>query len=68
MVIKAMFSERGKLPIELREKMLDFYERKTKLKGVDGKEYEYLKSKNRLNVSPAGILSFLINALFVVLP
>ena len=49
MIIKAMFSERGKLPIELREKMLDFYERKTKLKGVDGKEYEYLKSKNRLN-------------------
>ena len=44
-----MFSERGKLPIELREKMLDFYERKTKLKGVDEKEYEYLKSKNRLN-------------------
>lgn len=48
-VIKAMYSERGKLPLELREKMLEYYDNKTKLKGVEGKEYEYLKSKNRLN-------------------
>lgn len=42
-------SEKGKLPVELRNKMLDFYDAKTKLKGVEGKEYEYMKSKNRLN-------------------
>lgn len=48
-VIKAMYSKRGKLPIELREKMMMFYNEKTKLKGIENKEYEYLKSKNRLN-------------------
>lgn len=45
----AICSKRGKLPDELRKKMLEFYTAKTVLKGVEGKEYEYMKSKNRVN-------------------
>lgn len=45
----AIYAERGKLPKELRLKLLDFYTAKTQLKGIEGKEYEYMKSKNRLN-------------------
>ena len=48
-VNKAMYSKRGKLPFELRKKLMDFFEAKTLLKGVENKEYEYMKSKNRLN-------------------
>ena len=44
-----IYAEKGKLPNELRLKMLDFYMSKTLLKGVEGKEYEYAKSKNMLN-------------------
>ena len=43
------YAQKGKLPSDLRLKMLDFYMSKTLLKGVDGKEYEYAKSKNMLN-------------------
>lgn len=48
-VIDAIYAEKGKLPLELRNKLLDFYTAKTQLKGIEGKEYEYMKSKNRLN-------------------
>ena len=48
---KMMYSEKGKLPFEFRKKLLHFYENKTKLKGVEGKEYEYMKSKNMVNSS-----------------
>lgn len=37
------------LPKPFVECILDFYEGKTTLKGVKGKEYEYLKSKEKLN-------------------
>lgn len=46
---KAIYATKGKLPKELRKKLLEFYYQKTTLKGVEGKEYEYLKSKNRVN-------------------
>ena len=45
----AYYATKGKLNKELRTKMLDFYNAKTQLKGIEGKEYEYMKSKNRLN-------------------
>lgn len=45
----ACYSKRGKLPKELREKMMEFYDGKTQLKGIANKVYEYLKSKNKLN-------------------
>lgn len=50
-VNKAMYARRGELPRELRETMMEYYKAKTTLKGVEGKEYEYMKSKNRLNSS-----------------
>lgn len=37
------------LPLEIRELCLEFFEKKTQLKDIDGKEYEYAKSKNLLN-------------------
>ena len=48
---KAIYAEKGKLPNELRKKMMDFFTNKTQLKGVEGKEYEYNKSKNMLNAT-----------------
>lgn len=39
------------LPAEFRKKLLEYYIEKCTLKGVDGKEYEYAKSKNRVNSS-----------------
>ena len=48
-VEKAFFSTRGKLPIEFKKSLMYWYQKKTELKGVDGMEYEYMKSKNRVN-------------------
>lgn len=48
---KSMYAEKGKLPKELREKLMHFYTLKTQLKDIENKEYEYMKSKNRLNAT-----------------
>jgi hypothetical protein len=48
---KSIYAEKGKLPVEFRRKVMEYFEIKTKLKGIDEKEYEYMKSKNRLNSS-----------------
>lgn len=40
---------KGKLPYAIREKTLEFFERKTLLDGIEEKHYEYVKSKNKLN-------------------
>ena len=37
------------LPLPLRRAVLSYFTQKCELKGVSGKEYEYMKSKNRLN-------------------
>lgn len=42
-------SKYGYLPNEYREKIVEYFKAKTMLKNVEGKEYEYMKSKNRLN-------------------
>lgn len=39
----------GYLPEPIRNTCLDYYKKKTTLKNVSGKEYEYQKSKNSLN-------------------
>ena len=39
----------GWLPKEIRDEVLLYYKGKTELKGVEGKEYFYMKSKNKLN-------------------
>lgn len=42
-------SRYGMLPEEIRSVVMDYYKAKTLLKGDDSKEYEYAKSKNKLN-------------------
>lgn len=39
----------GLLPKQLRETVLEYFRRKTELKGVKGEELYYMKSKNKLN-------------------
>lgn len=41
----------GDLPPEHKDQVMHYFRMKTQLKGVDRKEYEYNKSKNRLNSS-----------------
>lgn len=49
-VITACYrSEYGLLPKAMKNVTMDYYERKTKLKGVSGQEVYYMKAKNKLN-------------------
>lgn len=48
-VSDAMYSIKGKLPVEFRKTLMTLYQAKTELKDVEGMEYEYMKSKNRVN-------------------
>lgn len=45
------FARKGYLPEELRSVVWDYFTKKTMLKDVKGKEYEYNKSKNKLNAN-----------------
>lgn len=48
-IIEAWYTVKGYLPYKLRSSCFDFYKLKTELKGIEGREYEYMKSKNRVN-------------------
>lgn len=48
-VEKFNYAYKGFLPNELRNTVMEFFTLKSQLKGVEGKEYEYMKSKNKLN-------------------
>ena len=50
-VSKCFISRYGYLSEELRKELLEFFYNKSNLRGVVGKEYEYLKSKNKLNAT-----------------
>lgn len=46
-ICEVWYSVKKELPDELKKVVIDYYEKKTTLKGVD--DYFYMKSKNRLN-------------------
>lgn len=46
---EAAITKYGKLPLGLREINIEYYRKKTSLKGVSGEEYFYMKAKNKLN-------------------
>ena len=48
-VLRCFTCAYGYLPPELTATIKDYYQKKTELKHVDGKEYELMKSKNKLN-------------------
>jgi DNA polymerase elongation subunit (family B) len=48
-IVMAYRSEYGLLPQAMKDVTMEYYERKTKLKGVEGQEVYYMKSKNKLN-------------------
>lgn len=43
------YSRKGLLPKELRDTIMYYFEKKSRLKGDEGHYYEYMKSKNKLN-------------------
>lgn len=43
------YSHKGFLPKELTDTVIEFFMLKSQLKGIKEKEYEYMKSKNKLN-------------------
>ena len=50
MYVKDIYASRyGMLSDEYKSVIMKYFDGKTALKGVEGKEYEYMKSKNRLN-------------------
>ena len=50
-IVQAFCTTKGYLPQEIRKTCYLWYKKKTELKEVDGKEYEYMKSKNRVNAT-----------------
>lgn len=49
-IIQSVYCSRyGELSKEYKSVIMNYFNGKTSLKGVPGKEYEYMKSKNRLN-------------------
>lgn len=43
--------EKGMLPLPIRQKLIEFYTKKTQLKNVKGSEYEYARAKENTNAS-----------------
>lgn len=50
-ISKVYVSKYGPLPDVHKEKVMEYFRKKTQLKGVSGSEYEYGKAKNLLNSS-----------------
>lgn len=50
-IIRCFYAKKGYLPDEIRNECYSWYKKKTELKNVEGMEYEYMKSKNRVNSS-----------------
>ena len=56
---KCIVAEKGKLPKDLRDTIMEYFFYKTTLKGNEEKIYEYMKSKNKLN----GIFGMIVSAI-----
>lgn len=65
-VIEAYYCPKGRLPLQLRQVCFDWYEAKTRLKGVEGSEYEYMKSKNRVNSVYGMMVEHIIKEIMMV--
>lgn len=48
-ILKCKFSHYGRLPKQMRDTIMIYFEAKTRLKGIESEELFYLKSKNKLN-------------------
>ena len=48
-IVEYRFASKGELPESVKEVVREYYRRKTRLKGVEGQEQLYIKSKNKLN-------------------
>lgn len=48
-ILEIAYAKYGMLPEPFRDLVIDYYERKTSLKNVEGQEVYYEKSKNKLN-------------------
>lgn len=60
-VANCYYAEYDYLPKELRLEIMKYFEAKTKLKGIKGHEYEYMKSKNKLNSEYGMMVTDIIN-------
>lgn len=58
-VVECYASQKGPLPLPIRQVISKYFEKKTRLKNVAGQEYYYTKSKNNLN----GIYGMMVMAL-----
>lgn len=58
-IIKCIYAEKDYLPIEFLEKVLSFFDGKTKLKNVD--PLLYMKSKNKLNATYGMMVTDILN-------
>ena len=55
-VLRAYYAPKGYLPLAFRQEIYNWFNEKTTLKGVAGKEYEYMRAKNRLNAGSYGMM------------
>lgn len=60
-VTNCYYAEYEYLPRELRLEIMKYFEAKTKLKGIKEHEYEYIKSKNKLNSEYGMMVTDIIN-------
>ena len=60
-VANCYYAKYDYLPRELRQEIMKYFEKKTKLKDVKGHEYEYMKSKNKLNSEYGMMVTDIVN-------
>lgn len=61
-------SKLGPLPDELKSVIMEYFRKKTELKGIKGSEYEYMKSKNELNALYGMMVTALLRDVYEITP